>query len=223
MPIQLDHAQFNQFVQFALRQKSSSAIARAPDATGPLPLAGRGIVAARGDTVRPLGKRSPDAKRANDRTRELFAVAVAEMFGGAKKIPRSVLDVMKTEDYFQGKPLYAFGYGLSYTTYKYGRAKIKDNNIIIPVKNTGKRDGTEVVQVYVRRPADKNGPSKTLRIFRRVFIPAGETVKVCLPLEEETFLWWSEEKQDTVPLPGKYRLLYGGRSDKLRSKRYTFR
>ena len=128
-----------------------------------------------------------------------------------------------TYRYFEGKPLYAFGYGLSYTTFKYGRAKIKDNNIIIPVKNTGKRDGTEVVQVYVRRPADKNGPSKTLRIFRRVFIPAGETVKVCLPLEEETFLWWSEEKQDMVPLPGKYKLLYGGSSDKLRSKRYTYR
>ena len=128
-----------------------------------------------------------------------------------------------TYRYFEGKPLYAFGYGLSYTTFKYGRAKIKDRNIIIPVKNTGKRDGTEVVQVYVRRPADKNGPAKTLRIFRRVFVPAGKTVKVCLPLEDETFLWWSEEAQDMVPLPGKYRLLYGGSSDKLRSKRYTYK
>ena len=128
-----------------------------------------------------------------------------------------------TYRYFRGKPLYAFGYGLSYTTFKYGRAKIKNNSIIIPVKNTGKRDGTEVVQVYVRRPADKSGPAKTLRIFRRVFIPAGETVKVCLPLEDETFLWWSEEDQDMVPLPGRYRLMYGGRSDKLRSKRFTYR
>ena len=128
-----------------------------------------------------------------------------------------------TYRYFEGKPLYAFGYGLSYTTFKYGRAKIKDRNIIIPVKNTGKRDGTEVVQVYVRRPADKNGPAKTLRIFRRVFVPAGKTVKVCLPLEDETFLWWSEDAQDMVPLPGKYKLLYGGSSDKLRTKRYTFR
>ena len=128
-----------------------------------------------------------------------------------------------TYRYFKGKPLYAFGYGLSYTTFKYGRAKIRDNSIIIPVKNTGKRDGTEIVQVYVRRPDDKNGPVKTLRIFRRVFVPAGKTVKVCLPLEDETFLWWSEEKQDMVPLPGKYRLLYGGSSDRVRSKRFTFR
>ena len=128
-----------------------------------------------------------------------------------------------TYRYFKGKPLYAFGYGLSYTTFKYGRAKIRNNSIIIPVKNTGKRDGTEIVQVYVRRPDDKNGPVKTLRIFRRVFVPAGKTVKVCLPLEDETFLWWSEEKQDMVPLPGKYRLLYGGSSDRVRSKRFTFR
>jgi beta-glucosidase len=128
-----------------------------------------------------------------------------------------------TYRYFEGKPLFPFGYGLSYTTFKYGRAKIKNNSIIIPVKNTGKVDGTEVVQVYVRRPSDKNGPSKTLRIFRRVFVPAGKTVKVCLPLEDETFLWWSEEKQDMVPLPGKYRLLYGGNSEALRSKRYTFK
>ena len=128
-----------------------------------------------------------------------------------------------TYRYFKGKPLYAFGYGLSYTTFKYGRAKIRNNSIIIPVKNTGKRDGTEIVQVYVRRPDDKNGPVKTLRIFRRVFVPAGKTVKVCLPLEDETFLWCSEEKQDMVPLPGKYRLLYGGSSDRVRSKRFTFR
>ena len=128
-----------------------------------------------------------------------------------------------TYRYFEGKPLFPFGYGLSYTTFKYGRAKIKNNSIIIPVKNTGKVDGTEVVQVYVRRPSDKNGPSKTLRIFRRVFVPAGQTVKVCLPLEDETFLWWSEEKQDMVPLPGKYRLMYGGNSEALRSKRYTFK
>ena len=128
-----------------------------------------------------------------------------------------------TYRYFQGKPLYPFGYGLSYTTFRYKRAKVRNNSLIIPVKNTGKREATEVVQVYVRRKDDPNGPIKTLRAFRRVTIPAGKTVKVCIPLEEETFLWWSEEKQDMVPLPGKYELLYGGSSDKVRSKRFTFK
>ena len=128
-----------------------------------------------------------------------------------------------TYRYFQGKPLYPFGYGLSYTTFRYKRAKVKNNSLIIPVKNTGKREATEVVQVYVRRKDDPDGPVKTLRAFRRVTIPAGKTVKVCIPLEDETFLWWSEEKQDMVPLPGKYELLYGGSSDKVRSKRFTFK
>ena len=128
-----------------------------------------------------------------------------------------------TYRYFQGKPLYPFGYGLSYTTFRYKRAKVRNNTLIIPVKNTGKREATEVVQVYVRRKDDPNGPVKTLRAFRRVTIPAGKTVKVCIPLEDETFLWWSEEKQDMVPRPGKYELLYGGSSDKVRSKRFTFK
>ena len=144
---------------------------------------------------------------------------------------RSVDDLPDFENYnmkghtyrfFEGKPLFAFGYGLSYTNYKYGKAKVKGHNIIIPVKNTGKVDGTEVVQVYVRRPDDKNGPLKTLRAFRRVFVPAGKTVKVYIPLEDETFLWWSEEKRDMVPLPGKYELLYGGSSDQLKSVKYVY-
>jgi beta-glucosidase len=128
-----------------------------------------------------------------------------------------------TYRYFEGKPLYPFGYGLSYTTFRYKRAKVKNNTLIIPVKNTGKREATEVVQVYVRRKDVPNGPSKTLRAFRRVTIPAGKTVKVCIPLEDETFLWWSEEKQDMVPLPGKYELLYGGNSDQVRSKGFRFK
>ena len=144
---------------------------------------------------------------------------------------RSVDDLPDFENYdmkghtyrfFEGKPLFAFGYGLSYTNYKYGKAKVKGHNIVIPVKNTGKVDGTEVVQVYVRRPDDKNGPLKTLRAFRRVFVPAGKTVKVYIPLEDETFLWWSEEKRDMVPLPGKYELLYGGSSDQLKSVKYVY-
>ena len=127
-----------------------------------------------------------------------------------------------TYRFFEGNPLYPFGYGLSYTQFRYKRAKVRNNTLIIPVKNTGKRDATEVVQVYVRRKDDPAGPSKTLRAFRRVTIPAGKTVKVTIPLDDETFLWWSEEAQDMVPLPGKYELLYGGSSDAVKKVRYKF-
>ena len=126
-----------------------------------------------------------------------------------------------TYRYFEGNPLFPFGYGLSYTTFRYKKARIRNQSLIIPVKNTGKRDATEVVQVYVRRTDDPDGPSKTLRAFRRVTIPAGKTIKVCIPLEDETFLWWSGEKQDMVPLPGEYELLYGGSSDQVKALKYV--
>ena len=117
-----------------------------------------------------------------------------------------------TYRYFRGEPLYPFGYGLSYTTFAYGEAKVKGKKIVIPVTNTGDRDGTEVVQLYVRKPDDAEGPVKTLRGFRRVDVPAGQTVEVTIPLDKETFLWWDEKAQDMVPVRGNYELLYGGSS-----------
>ena len=127
----------------------------------------------------------------------------------------------RTYRYFTGSPLFAFGYGLSYTTFQYGQAKVRGNSIVIPVTNTGTCDGTEVVQLYVRRPGDADGPLKSLRFFRRVDIPAGDTIQVYLPLTEETFLGWSEAAQDMVPLKGEWELLYGGSSDALQTIQYN--
>ena len=117
-----------------------------------------------------------------------------------------------TYRFFRGEPLYPFGFGLSYTTFAYGEAKVKGKKIIIPVTNTGDRDGAEVVQLYVRKPDDTAGPIKTLRGFCRVEIPAGQTVEVTIPLDKETFLWWDEKAKDMVPVRGNYELLYGGSS-----------
>ena len=127
-----------------------------------------------------------------------------------------------TYRYFEGEPLFPFGFGLSYTTFLYGKAHVHGHSLVIPVTNTGKVEGTEVVQLYVRRPDDAAGPRKTLRAFRRVSIPAGKTVKVSLPLTDETFRWWSEQAQDMVPMRGKYELLYGGSSEDLQRLDYTF-
>ena len=128
----------------------------------------------------------------------------------------------RTYRYFNGKPLYAFGYGLGYSKFRYGRARIKDGKIIIPVRNCSKRDGTETVQLYVRRPSDPEGPSKSLRGFVRVTVPAGRCVLAEIPLTQETFLGWSEEAADMVPLEGEWELLYGGSSDRLKHRRYRF-
>ena len=144
---------------------------------------------------------------------------------------KSVADLPEVEDYnmeghtyrfFRGEPLYPFGYGLSYTTFEYGEASVKRGQIVIPVTNTGACDGTEVVQLYVSRPDDSAGPVKTLRGFKRVSIPAGETVNVSIPLDSETFLWWDESTQNMVPLKGEYKLLYGGSSASLKEMEYRF-
>ena len=128
----------------------------------------------------------------------------------------------RTYRFFQGEPLYPFGFGLSYTTFEYGEARVKGRSLIIPVSNTGSVDATEVVQLYVRKADDAEGPLKTLRGFTRVEIPAGETVEVSLPLTEETFLAWSEEKQNMVPVKGKWELLYGGNSHDVKSLTYQY-
>ena len=101
----------------------------------------------------------------------------------------------RTYRYFQGKPLYSFGYGLSYTTFEYGKAKLskgamaKDETVTIsvPVKNTGKLAGEEVVQVYIRRVDDAEGPIKSLKAFKRISFKPGQTTKVEMELPAERF------------------------------------
>lgn len=119
----------------------------------------------------------------------------------------------RTYRYFEGMPLFPFGYGLSYTTFAYGKAEVKDGSLLVPVTNTGSMDGDEVVQLYLNRPDDTDGPRKTLRAFKRVHIPAGTTRMVSLPLTEETFNWWDPATNTVHPLAGSYKLLYGGSSD----------
>ena len=118
----------------------------------------------------------------------------------------------RTYRYFAGDPLFPFGHGLSYTTFAYGDARVRRGILEVPVTNTGSRDADEVVQLYVRRPADAEGPLKSLRGFRRVTVPAGKTVTVQFPLISETFLSWSPEKGDMAPAKGEWVLYYGGSS-----------
>ena len=80
------------------------------------------------------------------------------------------------------------------------------------------------LQLYVSLPADAEGPLRTLRAFKRVSVPAGKSVKVEIPLDEETFLWWDAAAEDMVPTHGRYRLQVGTSSSPkdLRSRRYRF-
>ena len=128
-----------------------------------------------------------------------------------------------TYRYFRGKPLFPFGYGISYTEFRYGAGKIQNGVLEFTVKNTGKRNGVETVQVYVRKPDDARGPVKTLRAFRRVNVMAGATATVRIPLDDEVFTWWSESAQDMVPVHGNYEILFGGSSADEDLKKLSYR
>ena len=118
----------------------------------------------------------------------------------------------RTYRYFND-PLFAFGYGLSYTNFEIGEAKMLGKELItIPVTNTGKRNGTETVQVYIRNLSDAEGPLKSLRAFQRVNVKAGETVTATLKLDANAFEFWDPETNTMRTKPGKYEILYGNSS-----------
>jgi len=118
----------------------------------------------------------------------------------------------RTYRYFND-PLFAFGFGLSYTNFEIGEAKMQSKeSISIPVTNLGKRTGTETVQVYIRNLSDAEGPLKSLRAFQRVDVKGGETVNVILKLDEKSFEFWDPETNTMRTKPGKYEILYGNSS-----------
>ena len=119
----------------------------------------------------------------------------------------------RTYRYFNGQPQYPFGYGLSYTTFKYGKMKYKKGRLFVDVTNTGNRKGAEVVQVYVRNLADTDGPLKTLRGFKRVTLNAGETKTVEIDMPRERFEGWDKQTNTIRTVSGRYELMVGGSSD----------
>ena len=129
--------------------------------------------------------------------------------------------VGRTYRYMTEKPLYAFGHGLSYSQFNYGAAKLSKNTInttenltiTIPVENISKRDGEEVIEVYVKRNNDASAPVKTLRAFERVFIKAGETKNVQLMVSNDSFKFYDEKVDDLASKTGNYTIFYGGTSD----------
>ncbi len=127
----------------------------------------------------------------------------------------------RTYRYFQGSPLFAFGHGLSYTSFKYGKLSYADGNLTVVLSNTGKHDGDEVVQVYLSNPADKEGPQKTLRAFQRVSLKAGETKTVTISLPRERFEWWDADTNTMRVKSGKYLLKVGGSSNDKELKTLT--
>ena len=127
----------------------------------------------------------------------------------------------RTYRYMVEAPLFPFGYGLSYTTFDISKGRLnkksisagKDLNFKVNVKNTGKCDGAEVIQVYVRKVDDMEGPVKSLRAFRRVPLKAGESCVVSIDLLPATFEFFDPVTNTMRVMPGKYEVMYGNSSD----------
>ena len=123
----------------------------------------------------------------------------------------------RTYRYFTGQPQYAFGYGLSYTTFNVGKAKLsskkmkKDGKVTltVPVTNTGSREGTETIQVYVKALDDAGAPIKALKGFQKLMLSPGETKTFSVTLDSEAFEYYDESIDELSPRAGNYQILYG--------------
>jgi beta-glucosidase len=127
----------------------------------------------------------------------------------------------RTYMYFKGEPLYPFGFGLSYTTFAYSNLKTSapalsakgSIDISVDVKNTGTRDGDEVVQLYVKHVGSTvDRPGKELRAFSRVQIPAGATKTVTLALPASRLAYWNTTTKSWTIENDKVELMVGSSS-----------
>ena len=123
----------------------------------------------------------------------------------------------RTYRYFTGQPQYAFGYGLSYTTFSVGKGKLSKSSmktngnvtLTVPVTNTGDREGTETIQVYVKALDDPGAPIKALKGFQKLSLAAGETANAVINLNSEAFEYYNEAIDELSPRKGRYQILYG--------------
>jgi beta-glucosidase len=123
----------------------------------------------------------------------------------------------RTYRYFKGKPLYPFGYGLSYTTFKYSDLNVAEPTVQagqpvsadVTVTNTGSRAGDEAVQLYLKFPDVKGAPAIALRGFQRIHLEAGASQKVHFDLKDRDFVMVTEAG-DPIIAQGDYSISIGG-------------
>lgn len=126
----------------------------------------------------------------------------------------------RTYQYFEGKPLYEFGYGLSYTNFKYKKKSITQSNntvdITFNLSNVGKYDGDEVAQVYVRYPETGTYmPLKQLKGFSRVHLKKGKSADVTISVPKKELRYWDEKTRQFVTPAGEYVFQVGGSSENI--------
>ena len=125
------------------------------------------------------------------------------------------------------KPLFAFGHGLSYTTFKYGEPKIDKQTMTeadslvlrLPITNVGEREGAEVVQLYIHdNESSLPRPIKELKGFQKIKLAPGETAQVSFVITKESLSFYHPDKHTWIAEPGKFQALIGSASDDIRAK-----
>ena len=117
--------------------------------------------------------------------------------------------------------LFPFGFGLSYSTFNIGTAKLskttiqsnENTQLSFSIENSSKRDGTEIVQVYVKKLNDPDGPLKTLKAFKRIALKAGEKQNITIDLPASSFEFYDAKIIGMNVTPGEYEVYYGNSSD----------
>ena len=110
------------------------------------------------------------------------------------------------------EPLFPFGFGLSYTTYSYSGLKAGIDSVTFTVRNTGKRAGAEIGQVYVGLPVEAKEPPKRLVGWEKVRLAPGEAKTLTIKLEPNLLSIFNEQKDDWELLPGEDKFFVGGSS-----------
>ena len=106
--------------------------------------------------------------------------------------------------------LFPFGYGLSYTTFEYSDLKVSDKEATFTIKNTGKMDGAEVAQLYVSKlSSEVFRPAKELKGFQKVFLKAGGSKTVTIPLDDKAFRYFNVKTNQFEVEGGDYQILIG--------------
>ena len=149
-----------------------------------------------------------------------------------RPVPEGVKEYRKYQSNYidvRNDPLYPFGYGLSYTTFEYGKPRLSGTTmnangtltLTVNVKNTGKYDADEVVQLYIRDVAASiSRPVKELKGFERISLKAGESRDVNLTIDVDMLKFYNSDLQ-FVAEPGDFEVMVGGNSRDVQSLKFS--
>ena len=166
------------------------------------------------------GKINPSGKLAETWANAHADTPAKDNFAGAGRTVQYREGLYVGYRYYQtaGVPVaFPFGYGLSYTSFAYSELKADARSVTLTVTNTGSRAGAEIVQVYAAKPdAQIFRPAQELKAFTKVWLEAGESKTVTLPLDDKAFRYWNTKTDSWEVEGGTYELRVGASSVDIR-------